>query len=242
MTRPTVSTEAIVVDAITNGRAVVSTAAFAEIRHRGRPALARPRSSTAPGPAVAQVQAAPGIDLRDPADLRQLRPDRRGRPCKTPRAGPLRRASSSWISTRTRTSPCSASASGRCLGRSTTSTQLRVPRFTTNPVFVDVDGNGEFDAPGDKSCDLPAVAARCAPGHGCAGARGRRPPSARPWHGRWVGRRCGDIFGDDLALLHYVRRAPGQDDSKDIAVNASEPAQAGRDHLECSVRSEAPIW
>jgi hypothetical protein len=32
---------------------------------------------------------------------------------------------------------------------------VRVPRFTTNPVFVDVDGNGAFDAPGDKTCSYP---------------------------------------------------------------------------------------
>ena len=31
----------------------------------------------------------------------------------------------------------------------------RVPRFTTNPVFVDVDGNGKFDPPGDKACAYP---------------------------------------------------------------------------------------
>ncbi len=28
----------------------------------------------------------------------------------------------------------------------------KVPRFFTNPVYVDVDGNGKFDPPGDKSC------------------------------------------------------------------------------------------
>jgi hypothetical protein len=28
----------------------------------------------------------------------------------------------------------------------------RVPRFTTNPIFVDADGNASFDAPGGKTC------------------------------------------------------------------------------------------
>ena len=28
----------------------------------------------------------------------------------------------------------------------------RVPRVTTNPIYVDVDGNGAFDAPGGKTC------------------------------------------------------------------------------------------
>ncbi len=34
----------------------------------------------------------------------------------------------------------------------------QMPRATTNPIFVDVDGNGKFDAPGGKSCsyDLSA--------------------------------------------------------------------------------------
>lgn len=27
-----------------------------------------------------------------------------------------------------------------------------VPRFTTNPIYVDADGNGQFDAPGGKAC------------------------------------------------------------------------------------------
>ena len=27
-----------------------------------------------------------------------------------------------------------------------------VPRFTTNPIYVDADGNGAFDPPGGKSC------------------------------------------------------------------------------------------
>ena len=28
------------------------------------------------------------------------------------------------------------------------------PRVTTNPVFIDTDGNGLFDAPGGKQCDI----------------------------------------------------------------------------------------
>jgi hypothetical protein len=28
----------------------------------------------------------------------------------------------------------------------------RVPRFTTNPIYVDKDGNGTFEAPGGKAC------------------------------------------------------------------------------------------
>jgi hypothetical protein len=31
----------------------------------------------------------------------------------------------------------------------------RVPRVTTNAIYVDVDGNGVFDAPGPKGCDIP---------------------------------------------------------------------------------------
>jgi len=30
-----------------------------------------------------------------------------------------------------------------------------VPRVTTNAIYVDVDGNGVFDAPGPKGCDIP---------------------------------------------------------------------------------------
>jgi hypothetical protein len=29
---------------------------------------------------------------------------------------------------------------------------LVTPRFTTNPIFVDADGNGRFDPPGGKTC------------------------------------------------------------------------------------------
>jgi hypothetical protein len=29
-----------------------------------------------------------------------------------------------------------------------------VPRVTTNPIFVDADGNGRFDAPGGKTCAI----------------------------------------------------------------------------------------
>lgn len=32
-----------------------------------------------------------------------------------------------------------------------------VPRFVTNPVYIDVDGNGVFDAPGGKTCQLDAA-------------------------------------------------------------------------------------
>jgi hypothetical protein len=28
------------------------------------------------------------------------------------------------------------------------------PRFATNPVFIDTDGNGQFDAPGGKTCRI----------------------------------------------------------------------------------------
>jgi len=33
-----------------------------------------------------------------------------------------------------------------------------VPRFTTNPIYVDVDGNGVFDPPGGKSCSYDLAA------------------------------------------------------------------------------------
>jgi hypothetical protein len=30
----------------------------------------------------------------------------------------------------------------------------RTPRVMTNPIYVDVDGNGVFDAPGGKECEI----------------------------------------------------------------------------------------
>lgn len=147
-----VGTEAVV-DAITNGRAVLSTAAFAEVDVES----AGPGETAVvegPVPLSLKVQAAPGIDVRtlrifaNCDQVAEVAVQESDEPVRFDEVVELDLDADANITV--------LGFGERPLPRPFDDVDpLRVPRFTTNPVFVDVDGSGEFDPPGDKSCSYP---------------------------------------------------------------------------------------
>lgn len=143
-----------VVEAIKNGRAVLSTGAFAEVEigTAGPGDLAKVGGRSAD--VSLRVQAARGIDVSTVqvfanCDLVATVPIPAG-------DGAVRFDDIVKVDL-----PADANITLLGFGAAPLTTPfhdadpVRVPRFTTNPIFVDVDGNGTFDPPGDKTCSYP---------------------------------------------------------------------------------------
>jgi hypothetical protein len=143
-----------VVDAIKGGRAVLSTGAFADIKIAGAGPgdLASINNKTAE--VSLRVQAAKGIDVSSVQVFAN---------CDLVATVPIERNDGAVRFDDVIKLDLPADANITVLGFGATkmprpfkdADPARVPRFTSNPVFVDVDGNGSFDAPGDKTCSYP---------------------------------------------------------------------------------------
>lgn len=143
-----------VVEAVAEGRAILSTGAFAEVEIAGAGPGELAKTGSKAAEVKLSVQAARGIDVSKVQVFAN---------CDLVATVPIGQKDGAVRFDDVISVQLPADANITVLGFGTTlmpqpfqdSDPDRVPRFTTNPVFVDVDGNGTFDPPGDKSCDYP---------------------------------------------------------------------------------------
>jgi len=143
-----------IMEAIKAGRAVISTGAFADVKVAGAgPGELAPAKGTAVEVSL-RVQAARGIDVSSVQVFAN---------CDLVATVPIDSKDSGVRYDGVVKVDVPADANITVLGFGASamprpfrdSSPSRVPRFTTNPVFVDANGNGTFDPPGDKSCSYP---------------------------------------------------------------------------------------
>lgn len=143
-----------VATAVAEGRAVLSTGAFAEVEISGAGPGELAKTSSKTAAVELRVQAAKGIDVSTVQVFAN---------CDLVANVPVAKKDGAVVFDDVIELELSADANITVLGFGSSAMPhpfhdadpKRVPRFTTNPVFVDVDGNGVFDPPGDKACSYP---------------------------------------------------------------------------------------